>query len=148
MIFLCFPSQTVKERDLIANPEAVTAIDDDRDDTSLAESSLSNQLLLQLPTGPKVPNCCAICLGDYEVDDQVVWSSRDECGHAFHLQCLLDWLIKMQPSTPCPCCRAEFTDWESIRREEKIVWTPGNTFNPNVIRLTENVRNADVIHQR
>ena len=145
----------MKEQDLIADPDANTNVQDIRDarddhsaSSSSSSSSLADHFLLHLPTGSKVPNCCAICLGDYEAGDQVVWSSKEECGHAFHLPCLLDWFVKMQPSTPCPCCRAEFVDWETIRREEKIVWTPGESFNPNVIRLTENMRLSEVLGRR
>jgi hypothetical protein len=76
-------------------------------------------------------------LGEYEVDDQVVWSSNPEnvCPHAFHQECIVDWLIKMQPATPCPCCRQEFTDWEEIRKEKKIIWAEGDAFNLQSIRF-------------
>mmetsp|Transcript_13949 Transcript_13949/g.38571 ORF Transcript_13949/g.38571 Transcript_13949/m.38571 type:complete len:253 (+) Transcript_13949:104-862(+) len=81
----------------------------------------------------KVPNCCAICLGEYEIGDRVVWSSNDECQHAFHMDCLMDWLTKMRDGTPCPCCRAEFTDVEAIRKEQRIQWSAGSTFNPSAV---------------
>ena len=55
----------------------------------------------------RVPNCCAICLMCYEVGEAVVWSSNPKCPHAFHKDCLVDWLTKMRDGTPCPCCRAE-----------------------------------------
>jgi len=136
----------VKEGDFVADPEALASDGGEtRDDDSFASSSLSNQMLLTLPTGRTVPNCCAICLGEYEVGDQVVWSTRDECGHAFHLPCIIDWFIKMQPAIPCPCCRAEFTDWDAIRREDKIAWTPEFTFNPNFIRLTESTPSSNAV---
>ena len=27
---------------------------------------------------------------------------------AFHQECIVEWLVKMQDGTPCPCCRREF----------------------------------------
>jgi hypothetical protein len=57
-----------------------------------------------------VPNCCAVCLCTYEPGESIVWSSTKECPHAFHEECVVEWLINMQDRTPCPCCRQEFTD--------------------------------------
>ena len=47
-------------------------------------------------------------------------------------ECILEWLVKMQPATPCPCCRQEFTDLETIRKEKKIKWS-GIAFNPSAV---------------
>ena len=134
-------------QDAIVDLEGNNATKDN--DTHISEpdgndsaSSFHNHGQLRLPTGALVPNCCAICLGDYEVNDQVVWSSNsahqeesNRCPHAFHQECILDWLIRMQPATPCPCCRLEFTDWEEMRRARKIVWTAENAFNLQTIRF-------------
>lgn len=48
---------------------------------------------------------CSICLSDYEVGDIVCWSSNEECNHAFHKECIMDWLIRNQN---CPCCRLPY----------------------------------------
>eukprot|EP00934_Nitzschia_sp_Nitz4_P006711 Nitzschia sp. Nitz4//scaffold278_size24532//3619//4385//NITZ4_008372-RA/size24532-snap-gene-0.44-mRNA-1//1//CDS//3329545366//6701//frame0 len=89
---------------------------------------------LRLSNGTLVPNCCAICLGAYHVGEKVVWSSNSECNHAFHERCILDWLIKMQPSTPsCPCCRQAFTDLP-VQKEKKITWS-GDAFNLGAVRF-------------
>lgn len=65
--------------------------------------------------GLQVMNCCAICLSSYKEHDVVVWSENESnCKHAFHQDCLLDWLCKVQQShldnvhTPCPICRQNF----------------------------------------
>eukprot|EP00934_Nitzschia_sp_Nitz4_P006996 Nitzschia sp. Nitz4//scaffold278_size24532//5324//6238//NITZ4_008373-RA/size24532-augustus-gene-0.11-mRNA-1//1//CDS//3329545369//6986//frame0 len=113
-------------------PETSAASDSAGDHLSL--TSFENKGQLRLNTGNLVPNCCAICLGEYDVGDKVVWSSNSECNHAFHEDCILDWLIKMQPLTPCPCCRQEFTDLELVRKEKKITWS-GDAFNLSAVRF-------------
>ena len=59
--------------------------------------------------GRKIQNCCAICLCGYDVGDSITWSINKSCIHAFHNDCILDYL-QGQQGTPCPCCRREFTD--------------------------------------
>ena len=49
--------------------------------------------------------CCDICLMDYEVGDEVCWSPNEECIHAFHKDCILDWLMR---NKNCPECRREY----------------------------------------
>eukprot|EP00538_Stauroneis_constricta_P001072 CAMPEP_0119561442 /NCGR_PEP_ID=MMETSP1352-20130426/17645_1 /TAXON_ID=265584 /ORGANISM="Stauroneis constricta, Strain CCMP1120" /LENGTH=291 /DNA_ID=CAMNT_0007609651 /DNA_START=221 /DNA_END=1096 /DNA_ORIENTATION=+ len=101
------------------------------------QNSLSslNTGMLRLPNNRQpVPNCCAVCLGSYDVGESVVWSSNPQCAHAFHEECIIEWLIKMQPETPCPCCRQEFTDLEALRKEKKITWA-GDTFSLSALRF-------------
>mmetsp|Transcript_4886 Transcript_4886/g.7370 ORF Transcript_4886/g.7370 Transcript_4886/m.7370 type:complete len:262 (-) Transcript_4886:86-871(-) len=58
-----------------------------------------------------VTDCCAICLDPYEVGDVVLWSANAECHHAFHEDCIMQWLLsKVYPA--CPCCRQLFVDPE------------------------------------
>lgn len=89
---------------------------------------------LILPTGRQVPNCCAICLGNYEVSETVVWSINGFCKHAFHLECILDWLSTTTTGTPCPCCRQEFTDTILCRKPKKVTWDAGATLDTSVVR--------------
>eukprot|EP00586_Coscinodiscus_wailesii_P020398 CAMPEP_0172502578 /NCGR_PEP_ID=MMETSP1066-20121228/161145_1 /TAXON_ID=671091 /ORGANISM="Coscinodiscus wailesii, Strain CCMP2513" /LENGTH=276 /DNA_ID=CAMNT_0013277881 /DNA_START=21 /DNA_END=851 /DNA_ORIENTATION=+ len=64
--------------------------------------------------GPRqVPNNCAICISEYEIGDEVVWSSNPECKHVFHLECMLMWLMKKDEPL-CPCCRREFIEFDEI----------------------------------
>jgi hypothetical protein len=57
----------------------------------------------------EVSATCAICLRRYRVNDKVTWSPRPDniCPHAFHQQCLVEWLAKL-PDCNCPICRATF----------------------------------------
>jgi hypothetical protein len=63
---------------------------------------------------------CAICLDPYEVGDAIVWSANEQCRHAFHRDCVLDYFLHLHQddreeevilstlSAPCPCCRQSF----------------------------------------
>ena len=54
-----------------------------------------------------IPNNCVICLEAYNPGETVVWSVNPRCLHAFHEECILNWLVvKQEPS--CPCCRCNF----------------------------------------
>ena len=46
---------------------------------------------------------CVICIMEYEIGDQVVWSTSRLCQHAFHTDCILAWLSKAKKR--CPICR-------------------------------------------
>lgn len=51
------------------------------------------------------PIGCSICLMDYEVGEDVCWSRNPECIHAFHKECIVDWLMR---NPQCPCCRRDY----------------------------------------
>lgn len=74
--------------------------------TILAEDGTERQAV---NGGRKINNCCAICLCGYDEGDTITWSIHESCRHAFHNECILDYL-QGQISTPCPCCRRDFTD--------------------------------------
>lgn len=89
---------------------------------------------LQITDMRRVPNCCAVCLGRYRTGERIVWSNN--CIHAFHCECILDWLVKVQrDKTPCPCCRQEFTDLQAHRQERRITWRAGEAFSVGRISL-------------
>jgi Ring finger domain len=80
-----------------------------------------------------VPALCAICLGTYETGDCVTWSPSESCQHAFHTECILEWLAKKAPSivastntnmdndsTKCPLCRTEFCPVATAKVIESI----------------------------
>lgn len=43
---------------------------------------------------------CVVCLGDYQMNEKL--HRLPVCGHAFHLDCIDQWLSK---NTTCPLCR-------------------------------------------
>ena len=90
----------------------------DDDDNGL-EQLFALELPRESPTLCLVPNCCAICLEPYCVGEAVVWSCNPDCPHAFHQECILDYLVPKQHRqdeqrakmvAPCPCCRREFLE--------------------------------------
>lgn len=80
--------------------------DEDEDDDENAT------LYLKLPTrGRLVDGTCALCIEEYEVGDDVVWSDL-QCSHAFHKECLMQWLSKGKKR--CPICRHWFVPGTKI----------------------------------
>jgi hypothetical protein len=67
-----------------------------------------------------IPNQCAICLCDYTIGDSIVLSPNIACPHAFHRECIIEWLVKMQDGTPCPCCRQPFVELENERLKNTL----------------------------
>lgn len=80
-----------------------------------------------------VPDGCAVCMEPMCSGDRVCWSANETCPHAFHEECMLDWLlvlgnkkrmrqIRADPGSAevvaaevltdfpmqCPCCRQDF----------------------------------------
>jgi len=56
----------------------------------------------------KVPNECSICLCEYTIGSDIVWSSNPQCDHVFHTKCIEQWLMKQRDGPLCPCCRRDF----------------------------------------
>eukprot|EP01129_Flabellula_baltica_P002798 TRINITY_DN12665_c0_g1_i1.p1 TRINITY_DN12665_c0_g1~~TRINITY_DN12665_c0_g1_i1.p1 ORF type:complete len:141 (+),score=18.08 TRINITY_DN12665_c0_g1_i1:207-629(+) len=60
---------------------------------------------------------CVICMGGYEMGDEV---NKLECSHMFHNVCLIDWL---KQTNTCPFCRFELPtldeDYEAAKYEKK-----------------------------
>lgn len=54
------------------------------------------------------PGLCTICLSNYKVGSDMVWSSNEACDHHFHASCIEKWLMKQREGPLCPCCRRDF----------------------------------------
>lgn len=61
--------------------------------------------ILRGPQDYDMPTTCDICLMEYEVGEEVAWSRNEDCIHAFHKECIVDWLLR---SPNCPLCRNEY----------------------------------------
>mmetsp|Transcript_8821 Transcript_8821/g.13339 ORF Transcript_8821/g.13339 Transcript_8821/m.13339 type:complete len:250 (-) Transcript_8821:2634-3383(-) len=51
------------------------------------------------------PKECAICMSRYKHGDAICWSQNEKCFHAYHLSCMVEWLMK---HNECPMCRRNF----------------------------------------
>lgn len=93
---------------------------DDEDAASITDEMIQ----LKIPNEENertCPNCCAICLDPYKVDDVIVWSSSQDCRHVFHQECLVEGLSRARSSeAPCPCCRIIFCEIQMEPRQ----WHP------------------------
>lgn len=51
------------------------------------------------------PKSCPICLEAYKAGDEIAWSKNDHCYHAYHLDCIVGWLMERNE---CPMCRRDY----------------------------------------
>mmetsp|Transcript_14253 Transcript_14253/g.20896 ORF Transcript_14253/g.20896 Transcript_14253/m.20896 type:complete len:162 (-) Transcript_14253:1435-1920(-) len=75
------------------------------------ESMISSSLPPGIPstaasTSLYSPKTCTICLDNYKEKDDICWSLNKNCAHAFHLDCMMGWL--MQGHDDCPLCRENY----------------------------------------
>ena len=90
------------------------------------EDDENTALYLKLPAGGEdddittsrcVDGTCALCIDEYEAGDNVVWSDL-QCPHAFHKECLMQWLSKGKKR--CPICRHWFVPGTKID-DQKVI---------------------------
>lgn len=66
---------------------------------------------------------CAICLSEYETKDEVV---SLPCGHAFHKDCGMHWLVE---HNVCPTCRYQLPTQEDASKPSTSTTATGNNNN-------------------
>lgn len=65
--------------------------------------------------GNSFEGTCAICLNQYAVGDEIMFSSNKKCQHVFHGECILSWLV-VKRKQQCPCCRQVFFPKKKLTR--------------------------------
>lgn len=60
------------------------------------------------------PKSCSICLEPYAEGDDICWSKNEKCSHAYHLNCMIDWLMR---NDECPLCRENYLEVEEKENE-------------------------------
>ncbi|GAB9468595.1 Zinc finger protein [Globisporangium polare] len=68
---------------------------------------------------------CAICLSEYETNDQVL---SLPCGHAFHKDCGMPWLVE---HNVCPTCRYQLPKQEEANKPASTTTSDSNNNNSN-----------------
>ena len=107
------------------------AVNDSATPTELESPSSQSQSMECEHRG--ISSYCNICLHEYEVGDIVVWSRRPNgCHHAWHEDCLLDWL-RRKPT--CPNCRQAFFAIEDAPEQEFPVPAAYDDDNSDVVML-------------
>lgn len=76
-------------------------------DNTHDENHQSNGLLQMFSSywNPQGEAECCICLDKYEAGDTICASKNPECGHVYHKDCVMDWLMKNH--NQCPLCRID-----------------------------------------
>lgn len=75
---------------------------------------------------------CAICLSEYETSDQVL---SLPCGHAFHKDCGMPWLVE---HNVCPTCRHQLPTQEDSKPATATTTTTATPASNNSIGATDN----------
>ncbi|KAL2934198.1 E3 ubiquitin-protein ligase MBR1 [Bienertia sinuspersici] len=80
-----------------------TGLGEDQIGRCLRKAKLS--VLHEMPSQPhisaEIEGKCSICQEEYEAEEEV---AKLECEHAYHLQCIEQWLVR---KNACPVCKAE-----------------------------------------
>lgn len=62
------------------------------------------------------PNVCSICLEPYKENEEICWSKNENCTHAFHLDCMVNWLMDHDE---CPICRSAYLH-EHVKGDDSV----------------------------
>mmetsp|Transcript_9238 Transcript_9238/g.13824 ORF Transcript_9238/g.13824 Transcript_9238/m.13824 type:complete len:217 (-) Transcript_9238:66-716(-) len=66
----------------------------------------SPKSIMDFSTSSHCRNICAICLDDLRDEDDVCYSKNKVCHHKYHLNCMIEWLMKGHDD--CPQCREDY----------------------------------------
>jgi hypothetical protein len=105
--------------------------------------SSSNHRMLTTSTLREVPIECSICLCEYTVGSDVVWSSNPQCEHVFHKNCIEQWLMKQREGPLCPCCRRDFVIDPFDDAEALIEAMPTDIIEESAIEENDTIQTTD-----
>ncbi|KAL7467262.1 hypothetical protein ACHAXS_007508, partial [Conticribra weissflogii] len=126
-IYLAVPNRPRNRTVSEPSAQDIVGLAQSCDGLRLSQVAQEDDLFSAQPIRRPIPNQCAVCLCDYEPGDTIVVSASsplrgnsgdgrptnqqgNHCPHAFHQECIVEWLVKMQDGTPCPCCRQTFVE--------------------------------------
>ncbi|KAL7516575.1 hypothetical protein ACHAWX_001575 [Stephanocyclus meneghinianus] len=89
--------------------------------SQVLRSSSSASLTLEHPLEMQSSELesCAICLESYQENDSVSYSKHQNCTHAFHTKCILNWL-KDECRNDCPYCRSPYIHLCIVESDDDI----------------------------
>lgn len=133
-------SQSEEHTGWIRLPAKTNASESDDTSEGVTDAHLEQQGSSRL-----VPDVCTVCLCQYEEGESLTWSTRPECVHAFHTQCIISCksmslknrcldsnsfattgLAKQDHGPQCPVCRQEFCSrsfMPAVRQEDEFLRT-------------------------
>lgn len=112
-------TDSINQEDSIGDDELVSK-DDIRVESLRILRSNRDDLVKQLSSGEistfYSPKSCPICLERYTNGDDICWSRNKKCHHAYHLDCILEWLLH---SNECPLCRIDYLNQSTESGDEE-----------------------------
>lgn len=86
--------------------QTVTAAANDDDESVInAQSKWTIRGMLSTWRTPSKKESCCICLEVYNVGDAICAAQTPSCDHAFHQECIFEWL--QNDHNDCPLCRTD-----------------------------------------
>jgi hypothetical protein len=75
--------------------------------SSAFSNSAFSSAFTSAPSSAYSVNECPICCEDYARGDDIAWSKNEACCHAYHTDCILEWLMNHDD---CPMCRNNYLE--------------------------------------
>jgi hypothetical protein len=90
-----------------SNSSTDYVVEDTCDDIEAQSADCVMSLEKPIDTAGWKLESCAICLEPYQENDSVSYSKHQNCSHAFHTDCILNWL-QHEYRNDCPYCRSQY----------------------------------------
>jgi hypothetical protein len=92
------PPQNLNDINIVS----ISSIHDDNDNNNSNEDANNSHIIDDNVND----NTCSICLDEFKNDDDICTSKNNiHCPHVFHLECMMEWLMRHDE---CPLCRHDF----------------------------------------
>jgi hypothetical protein len=94
----------IRAEDLDSTNDDESVIDQGNIDSN-AQSKRTIRSMLSTWRRPSQSDSCCICLEAYRPGDRICAATTTSCDHAFHKECIFEWL--QNDHNDCPLCRAD-----------------------------------------
>jgi hypothetical protein len=86
------------------------------------------------------PDTCAICLGEFEEDDDIIRCQNGKCNNPYHYACIERWCLTQHNGCKCPLCQQPFPVYTKVI--VTVVYWDG-TYVGNIISRDGHYNNKD-----